>query len=435
MFKKSLLALALAGVAMSASAVEFNAVTAKTVSVEGLTVSGKAVTAAANAISLKSAAEYSVGDLIEFTVSGAEFDIESKTFSLTDTPATNNSTVTFGPIVKEAGKLVFRVTAVTAPTTGTPTKSTVGNTFTLTDNGTGAANVVDFKVASIAKDGKVVVTSKATIGSTTTEIDKAKDNTATVFTGKEEYTVTIASNDGVVDVKELRKAFATTPAPKLTVAYSAADVSAIDFTSYNLAATGDFTGVSSFQFGATATDVLKIADDKKSAAADFAEGKVETANVAFAFNLPAKDADKVALTAPQTFNLTVTGKSGSNSHQLKSGKLSAWTLNGASADIAFLPFGDRYAQAVYVTNKGTVEGTITVDLIAGGKTYTGNVLTKKAAANTVTNIGPEIMELVKTKAITATEISMKIVVNSPDTDVTISGLYYDKTDADRVKVK
>lgn len=107
----------------------------------------------------------------------------------------------------------------------------------------------------------------------------------------------------------------------------------------------------------------------------------------------------------------------------------AWSLNGTSKDITFMPFGSAYAQSITVTNRGTVVGEIEVVLTYNGKNYT-KTLTAVAAAKSVTDISKEVAAFAKASGITG-NANVKVIVNSPSVDV--DAVYYSKKDADRVK--
>jgi len=45
----------------------------------------------------------------------------------------------------------------------------------------------------------------------------------------------------------------------------------------------------------------------------------------------------------------------------QNGDLGGWTLNGFSAFVSYMPFGDAISQIVYLTNKSTLDGEVTVE--------------------------------------------------------------------------
>lgn len=106
-----------------------------------------------------------------------------------------------------------------------------------------------------------------------------------------------------------------------------------------------------------------------------------------------------------------------------------WTLNGDSADIAFMPFGGQYSNSITVTNMSALAGEITVTLTDGGKSVTADV--GVAAAKSVTNIGKEVAALAAANGMT--QANVNVVVNA--TDTTVVGVYYSKVDGDRVLTK
>jgi len=438
MFKKTLVALALAGLSTSALAVEMSA-TGQTVSTEGfaagLLTAGKVQATAVTAVL---GAEYTAGDTIEFTITGGTFsDSVYKLVSTGATGAGDPEVVTWGLLNSTDSKLTFRATSITSAGTGL----TAGRTYSL-EGATGAE--LGVKVTSVSKDSTVVVASEAKT-STGIAIDVADDSSttanedaATLLTGANEFTTKVNKVNAQVDVGDDRLSFVSGKLPDFTIDYSkaAADVAPVTLVSTDVTIAGDFTGVASIiELGtdgnlAGGDDVtLTIAEDKKSAKMTLTSATPR--NLKFAYTLPAAAADKVALVAPQDFTATLLAKYDVNSTIVNGEVASAWTLNGASPEIDFMPFSSEYAQSITVTNEGNVEGAISVDFIADGESTT-KALTAVAAAKSVTNISAEIKALAAEIGITG-NAKLRIVVNSPNDDITVSGVYYHKADGDRVK--
>lgn len=107
----------------------------------------------------------------------------------------------------------------------------------------------------------------------------------------------------------------------------------------------------------------------------------------------------------------------------------SWNLNGDSAYISFLPFGPAYSQSVTVTNKGKVEGEISVDWFFNGTVKTTK-LTAKAKPEAVTDISSELRSIAAANGIVG-NAALNIVINSPDGQITVDALYYSKADKDR----
>jgi hypothetical protein len=142
---------------------------------------------------------------------------------------------------------------------------------------------------------------------------------------------------------------------------------------------------------------------------------------------------KTQVLAPQTFTVDVSfnydddeTKKGTFAENLAGG---AWTLNGDSAYIPFMPFNSAFAQSITVTNTGTVPGAITVDITANGDTKS-HLLTAVAGAETITNITGEIRAFAAADGVTG-NAAITVVTNSPSGDISVSALYYSKADADR----
>jgi hypothetical protein len=107
----------------------------------------------------------------------------------------------------------------------------------------------------------------------------------------------------------------------------------------------------------------------------------------------------------------------------------SFTLNGASSYISFLPFGSDFTQSITITNTGTVDGSITVDLVGNGLTVS-ETLTATAVGRSVTQIAAEVNALVVANAL-GDSVSVNITVNSPDANIRVDALYYSKSTQDR----
>ncbi|TMN35994.1 hypothetical protein [Pseudoalteromonas sp. S2755] len=440
MFKKSLLAVALTTAATSAMAVNTTAGTAQKLSVEGAVATSAAITANAPTVALNLNAQYTAGDTVTLTLTGgAEF--ADTGYRLTK-QGNAGDTVTWGLINSSKTELVFRVTE-TNDADNSGSVSTEGLVYNLEATGNNS-NEVLVKLPDLADKAKVTVTTVAKT-STGITIDTAtgtgNTDSADLFVGTKQFSVTSFSKaDGTVDVAQLRKGFEKTggveqiPAPSFVVAENATDIATIADDNVELTLKGDFTGVSkvTVKDNAAAADELKIAADAKSAT-----GKTGAALVAgtytINFELPAAD-KRVALTAPQDFTLDVNVLEGTTkSSALVSGSVaSSWKLNGDSEFVEIMPFSDVYSRAIMVTNNGTVEGDIMVELYSGGKM----VATKKvgtAAKYAVTNVTAAVDALAKENEITGVA-GIRVTTNAPAANIEVSALYYNKDVQDHVKV-
>ncbi|AXQ99078.1 hypothetical protein D0511_03040 [Pseudoalteromonas piscicida] len=429
MFKKSLLALALAGVATSASAVQ-TTVTEKTIGVEGVAAAAKGLTLdAKNDIKLTLGAEYTAGDIIKITAAGGTFaDTEEYTLVADETAGAQDD-VTFGLLNSTDSVLTFRVTNV--EDNGAGTAGTKGGVYSLTA-GAGADAAVAFKVTSIANEGKVTLTSKAETAQGIS-IDTTKNDTDTVFLGANQFKLEITEGKGTIDVAEMRKKFAdgTYSDASLAFTVTAVEAGAVTNDGYEVVITGDFAGVDKVTVGAKEAT---IATDKSSAKAVVDGAALATGNVAVAFTLPADDAKKSALTA-QTFTADVNLIDADDKAVLALANDSAvatWKLNGDTEFVEIMPFTDAYSRYITVTNNGTVEGDISVELYFNGKM----VAAKKvgtAGKHAVNNITAAVDALAKENEVTGVA-GIRVTTNAPEANIEVSALYYNKEVQDHVKV-
>ncbi len=427
MFKKSLLALALVGASTSALAVNTTVANSINVSVEGQAADAAATTNESAEITLNLNAEYTVGDTVTLTLSnGAEF-------ADTGYVLTGSSNVTFGLLNTTKTELTFRVTS------RTPNTVTTGQTVQLKDSDTNGNNIT-FKLADLADKQKITVSAvaKTSTGITLDTATGTNTDSAELFVGAKQFEVKPTASNGTVDVAQLRKGFVkqgTTeqvPAPSFTFADNSGTgswISTIVDDGFELKLTGDFTGVSAVNVGTAATDKFTIKDGTATLSSTTAALTGETIN----FVLPAAD-KRVALTAPQSFKLTATVKEGTTKSAvvLNDATVSTWSLNGDSEFVEIMPFSDVYSRAIMVTNNGTVEGDIMVELYSGGKMVAAKTV-GSAAKYAVTNVTAAVDALAKENEITGVA-GIRVTTNAPEANIEVSALYYNKDVQDHVKV-
>jgi hypothetical protein len=112
-------------------------------------------------------------------------------------------------------------------------------------------------------------------------------------------------------------------------------------------------------------------------------------------------------------------------------ELGSWTLNGSELTVPYMPFGSAYAQAISVTNGGSIGGDITVSFTANGET-TDPITVGTSAPKTVVNIGKAVSNAALAAGLS--EAQVNIVVKAPSANVKVTAIYYAKADADRVNV-
>jgi hypothetical protein len=101
----------------------------------------------------------------------------------------------------------------------------------------------------------------------------------------------------------------------------------------------------------------------------------------------------------------------------------AWTINGAIVRIAYMPYGDTISQIIWIANKGTIDGDITVDYFTDDGHSGSFDLTTKAVHNSVTALAGEIKSKLEAAGFTAGKAHLTLVVTVSDRDVEVYSAY------------
>jgi hypothetical protein len=453
MFKKSLLAASLALVAMNASAAVTSTATGA-VDVFGKEfVANEATGIDFSTIEVELNAQYSVGDIVTLSMSGASFDlVNSAAIATYSTDLTSAPTMTLGLLSTDANTATFRITAASGNHGDAETLKFSKITFTALKLSTATAKVAGTVSAVFAAQT-----------STGISIDAASTNTVAAMKGVTQYLAkfTLAADklNAEVKVGALRTNFGTGVyddalkvtftdyAPLAGEAAVAALVGAAptgtkvtlngDFSFLDTNADGKITSADKIfpvfaqTAGTTATTIVAAADLQSVSFVG------PTAFTAAGLTITAANVAGDTVIKDQKFTvdteITYTPKTGGAVKAVASQSAGAWTLDGANQDIAFLPFGNEYAQSVTVSNSGTVEGAITVALSFEGTTFT-KTLTAVAAKLSVTNISLEVAALAAESGITG-NAQINVIVNAPAASIDVKGVYYHKASQDRVLTK
>lgn len=435
MFKKSLLALALAGAALSGAA---NAATitsggTKAIALEGnLNANlGNSILAPADltsALTTTVGTAYIVNDVVTFTVSGATFDI-------TSTPTLVGGSATYN-FIDYSGTNIARFRVAVADASAADTIVLAGWSL---------------KTAGAADKSKITFTSTALSSNATIG---AYDTTATAadsFTFGKQLTTTTTKLNGEVSTGKGRAEF-TSSANQDVLTIANVNNAGVDALTINKAVhvvTGNFSYVIDYDATANGGDADGVMDAGEIASAVTNTGCTSgvvtfntgltaltmtdtggiAASCAIELNNVGNAAGGSVIVSPQSFTVASTyTDASSNAITVGASGAGSFTLDGSGADIAFLPFGSEYAQSITVTNSGTVVGAITVDLTAAGTTYT-KTLTAIADAKSVTNISLEVAAFAAESGITG-NARVNVTVNAPNT--VVKAVYYHKADGDRV---
>jgi hypothetical protein len=450
MFKKTLLALAIAGTAFNAAATLTIAAGGsgtggvQLISMEGASnstaVAPTAVTATLSAVG----AAYASSSKIRVTITGGTLTpATDATFSFyDDSAATTTNLVTTGTVSYPSSNVVEL--AFTAAGAAETAVRAAANDDTLTVGG------LDITATSFAKDATIsylieVVSNVggAVIDSKSGTITKVVEQfSASIATGADFGTSQIDVGDGrlnfvndgtsegvTVDLNGIKvdhlKADANTYAPTYVLNGSFGFLGTV---AADIVTAGDVTST-------TGTPVLNAGlTSITEVAATFGAGNFDGVAADTTAETITLIADgKTQVLVPQTFSVDVSfnyddaaTKKGTFAKTLSGG---AWTLNGDSAFIPFMPFSSAFAQSITVTNSGSVAGTITVDITANGVTKS-HTLTAMAGAKKVTDITAEVKAFAAADGVTG-NAAINVVTNSPSADISVSALYYSKADKDR----
>jgi hypothetical protein len=444
LWKKTLLATAVAAISTGAMAVDVKTATeasALTYSAEGLAVgviANDGNEATIPTVKLTAGAEYAVGDIVTLTISGGEFSDSG--YQLIDgaTVAVDKNKVTFGLINSTENTLTFRVTALANAVT------TVGNVFELGKADAPAATKV--KLGSIAPDTVVSVTAKA-VTATGFDLDNTANDTSKVASVATQWSFKAQPvMDAVVDVTEERKKFVDANAAKFSLVLAEildANDQQINyqasFTPDNTKAntitvSGNFTAFDGVDNNGTFTSdagAVTVAEDKQSAtiAMTASEAVVDTHAQTFAVGTAQKIIEAGSYSA--TMKLIDDGDRVVNVSSVNAGKM---TLNGASYDIPYIPYGDTTERFVWVTNKGGQTGAITVTALEqnGTQHELGEVATSSTGLIKLDQLIDA--KLAEAGVAKGQSIKLNVTVNAPDADITVYAAYKAVAANDRLTV-
>lgn len=357
MFKKTLVAAALAGFGFSAFAADV------TTNVKNISKQGSIATAditAGNVVVALDAA-YAVGDTVVFTFTGG-----LKSAPLTITSGGANA-VTLGRTGQTATTATYRVTEITGA--GAAHGSFTVNNFV-------------FKTADVIALGTVEAKYTAFLGNSTNPLDAPVEyngdeelTAGEVFKVRDQFVSAINAAgrlNGVLDVSADRKAFtpaATTDILTITTADRSTDEGAVakGVTTYKVV--GDFSWVESLADAVAVTctgGAVATAAAVTSSALTFGCNAASTGAVV-TFDID-QDGNAVPV-SPSTFSVEVTHAYGAGSllaqAALNGGE---WTVNGSNITVPYMVYGTvgekTFSQVINLTNVGSQTGTIYADVWA-----------------------------------------------------------------------
>jgi len=454
-FKKSLVAAALAAAAFNASAVVVTA-TPAVVSLEGAV---NQASIAVPAITATAGAQYTVGDTITFTFTGAELDTALIAPTLTATLA-GGDTATLGFVGATASTVTFRITAQTDG--AADGVSYTGATFVTGGLVFKTSTVVDAKGDIKVKHGASNVTGSIVI-------DNLGTQEATVVSVVEQFTSSVTTKlDGIIDVGQSRQKFvgATTDVLVVTPVEAAAATHDATYKTLTHVVKGDFSFADANKNGTVTTAELNaavavantgtatgdtIAQHTLNAALTELTVVVTEAGAAntpgvttFTFTEPGVATTKPVL-VPGAFTQTTSIKyapaTGADVTKATETAASAgaWTLNGATVQVPYLVFGTvggkAYNTIVQLNNASSVSGDVFVDVFKeDGTQVLANKKVATVAGQSTTNIAGAIKTELEAAGASNAKVSVKVVANVPESTATVYSAFVDGVTGERIIV-
>jgi len=415
----------------------------------------------ASAVTARLNAEYALNDTITFTFACGCL-VDTTLPSTLQTNIGNGTTtggaaqrLTFALLNSSASSATYRVTDRVNATSTKNLQVELPNTVKVDMSSASSGVSVAFSAAT--SSGAAFDTS-LTFDPTTTDFAASK----TLVTVSSQFAGSVVTAlDGVIDVNP---AVGTTPLTTFTTGTSdvftvkthqatvttafakTADVSAVTYT-----LSGDFSWATearkasvftpSCPTGSTASAVTLVASATGSVSWNCvgrdAVGESSTSGGSSSLTINA--AGQTGLTALPTATFTVasstsyfspSGQSGATGTTTSSSTIAAntaagsWTINGAQIFVPYMPYGSTIDQVIYVANKSSVTGDISVQYI-GTDTTTVVSLGKvgSVSGRSTLNISPLIKAALPAAAQASGRLAFIITINAPANDIDILASY------------
>lgn len=365
MFKKTLVAAALAGIGFNAFAADV-ATNVVNVSAQGSIATPK-VDAGALEIALEAA--YAVGDTVRITFDAGTLTDAPLTLT-TDAVVAPAHPVTFGRIALEANSVTYRVTEIVSG--GADHGNLVFD-----------AGDLKFNSASVVAAGKVNATYAAFIGSSTAPLDSPVEynddedlTSGAIFNVRNQFAATVSATtgrlDAMLDVAADRQAFvggATTDVLTIDLDNNDTDAGFVDKGNTAFTLRGDFSWIDTAALAEAVT--VDCSDDAVGTPVATASTFTFTCNAASTGAVVTFDIDQdgeAVPVNPTSFTLDVNHAYGAGSSALAQTNINAgaWGVNGSVVTVPYMVYGTvgakAFSQVLRVTNNGSQTGTIYADV-------------------------------------------------------------------------
>lgn len=432
-FKKSLLAVTVAGISAAAIA----DADLDTSALIGISTDGQlGATQSSGTVTATLGAEYTAGDIIKLNFSGASLDTNSVS-------APTGGDLTLGVLESDESGVTYRVVSTSANTSGD--KIDFG-TFSFDSDELAASGVVSATYSAetstgvsldsgknnsatlIVSAGQLVATvqrSGRLNGTANISYDRFlfTDNSAT-----DKLTFTIGGSDGVYNDEDVLIAPFSNPATITEAMYTVSgDFSWVVDTNENVegiqADSDTFTVDCSA--GSLKSGSFEVESDQVSFVCEGMSLSTSYAFPSLTMDLRQGESSTFALNPIPTtsFNASIDYKAtaAAESEYSSSVYAGAWTLNAAEAFVNYMPYGPNISQIVYITNTGSKTGAITVNVYdENGEVLVEGLDAGMATAGGVTKITGQITDAIgdfNGKA------RIEITVDAPQNDIEVYSAY------------
>lgn len=450
MFKKTLLAVALAGVGASANAA---VVTQTAVDYSKQAVTAKVADAAVTAnFTIQLKAEYKNDDVVtvKFTSPTKSGWVAPASIIATAAVPASDAVITLGLLSQTADTLTYRVTDVNKSNGNT----TINNTITFTG--------VEFTAATLLSvtDIKATYTAKTATGNF--EIDAGKDNTAKVLAAVDQFKSTITSKFDALIELPARTALKAAPVPKTIATTFANDVTLREFATvgaitYTLE--GDFSWIKD-TLGTDGLDAAAIFTGLPGTctytAASSTTSKLvfsctAAAGLGFTFDIAANTAAAgfpvatgTAATVAQTLKGTKYALTTKVAYTVPTGSFTTlaaadageWKVDGVYVDVPYLLAGKvgekTFSYVVNVTNNHSQSGNVTLDVYKeDGTAIATRVAAGTVASGAIKRLSTDIKSILGTYE---GRFSVKVFVEVPAGKAQVYSAYVDNETSERAIV-
>ena len=434
MFKKTLVAAALAGFGFAAQAAD---VTTNVVNISKQGAVTGDLTAGNIVVALEAA--YAVGDTVTFTFSGG-----LKTAPLTITSAGGVNPVTLGRTGQTATTVTYRVTEITGA-------GADHGSFTFT-----GATAFVFKAADVVALGKVNATFGATLGNSTNPLDAPVEYNAdeeltsgAVFNVRDQFVASIATGnkfDGILDVAEDREEFTTgtTDVLTITLANRSGDSGAVAKGNTTFVVGGDFAWADSAAVATPACTAGAVVGTPAITATSYTfTCNAVTTGATLTLNID-QGADTVPVN-PTSFTLNVAHGYGAATASLAQGPLDAgaWAVNGAIVTIPYMAYGTigtkTFSQVINLTNNGSQTGAVYADVWATDAAGKSNPILKNVVVGTTNpkstlKLAAALKTAMEAKGFKDGTVAIRLLADVKADSVSVYSAYVDNATTERAIV-